>query len=99
MIGIFESIEVGVWYRAPGGEPFEVVALDLEAETIEIQYYDGAVEELDFDNWLELNAMRTAEPGDVVSGALDMSREDQIYEFDNSAYESHGNPLDSLDWQ
>ncbi len=98
MIGIFEHIEVGTWYQAPGGEPFEIVALDLEAETIEIQYYDGAIEEVEFDSWLELSAQRTTGP-DNASGAFDMAREDIGIDFGGGgAREDYSNPLDQLDW-
>lgn len=75
MIGIFDGIEIGAWYRGRGTDPFEVVALDMDAETIEIQYYDGSVEELDFEGWLELGASPTAGP-DGFEGALDLAHED-----------------------
>ena len=42
---------VGDWYRFVDGDAFEVVALDREEGTIEIQYFDGTVEELDFEEW------------------------------------------------
>ena len=35
---------IGSWYRKRGGETFEVVAIDAKDRTIEIQYFDGAVE-------------------------------------------------------
>src|SRR5438309_5552185 len=34
---------IGDWYRSSGGALFEVVALDDDDGTIEIQYFDGAV--------------------------------------------------------
>nr|MBV6629112.1 hypothetical protein [Oceanococcus sp. HetDA_MAG_MS8] len=84
MIGIFEGIEVGAWYRGAGTEPFEIVALDLHNETIEIQYYDGSVEELDYDGWLELSATPTTGP-DGFDGALDLAHED-LASLNDSAY-------------
>ncbi len=77
MIGIFEGIEVGAWYRSPGTEPFEVVALDFDSETVEIQYYDGSVAELDYESWLDLGAQPTTGP-DSFDGALDLSHEDML---------------------
>lgn len=77
MIGIFEGIEVGAWYRGNGTEPFEVVALDFENETVEVQFYDGSVAELDYDGWMELAAQPTTGP-DGFDGALDMSHEDML---------------------
>ncbi len=77
MIGVFEGIEVGAWYRTAGTEPFEVVALDFDSETVEIQYYDGSVAELDYDSWLDLGATPTTGP-DSFDGALDLSQEDML---------------------
>ena len=77
MIGIFDGIEVGAWYRGNDPEPFEVVALDFDNETVEIQYYDGSVAELDYDSWLELRATPTTGP-DSFDGALDLSHEDLL---------------------
>ena len=51
---------VGMWYARPGGDAFEVVAIDRDDRTIEIQYFDGTVEELDVDEWRE-EEIRAAE--------------------------------------
>lgn len=85
---------VGDWYLAPGGETFEVVAFEPEEETVEIQYFDGSVEELDLDSWLELGA-DYAEPPEDYSGSLDLARED--YDFEERAGGMMFNPLDELD--
>ncbi len=43
---------IGDWYRQKeGGALFEVVAFDDDDGTIEIQYFDGTVEEMDVDDW------------------------------------------------
>ena len=42
---------VGDWYRRQGGELFEIVAIDEDDGTIEVQHFDGTVEELDFEAW------------------------------------------------
>ena len=42
---------VGNWYARSGGDSFEVVAIDRDDSTIELQYFDGTIEELDFDEW------------------------------------------------
>ena len=44
---------IGEWYRRTGGDSFEVVAIDPDDRTIEIQYFDGTIEEIDLDEWLE----------------------------------------------
>ena len=42
---------IGEWYRHTGGDLFEVVAFDEDDGTIEIQYFDGTVEEMDTEDW------------------------------------------------
>jgi len=42
---------VGDWYRLQGGPPFEVVAMDEDDGTLEVQYVDGTVEEIDLTDW------------------------------------------------
>ncbi len=44
---------VGQWYRGATNELFEVVAIDDQDETIEVQYFDGTVTEMEFDSWNE----------------------------------------------
>lgn len=66
---MFDEIEIGQWYQNDMGQSFEVVALDPNDETIEIQYFDGAVEELEFDIWRQM-APQAIEPPEDVSGAL-----------------------------
>ena len=42
--------EVNKWFKDnENGQLFEVVALDESDETIEIQFFDGSLEELDYD--------------------------------------------------
>ena len=100
MFGVFEGIEIGCWYRIPSGPSFEVVAMDMDSETMEIQYYDGAVEEVDFDSWLEMLATPTPAPNDAA-GALDLNRGDYGdfgMDFDPMQPGDRINPLDQLDW-
>lgn len=56
--------EVGQWYRDCGRALFEVVHVDHDAETIEIQYFDGTVEEMYLDEWEE-----DCEAGDIERAA------------------------------
>jgi len=67
--------DIGEWYRVRGGELLEVVAIDEDDGTIEVQYFDGTVEELDLVDW---EAQRTkgeiegAEPPEDWSGSVDV---------------------------
>ena len=69
---------VGQWYRGESDELFEVVALDLADESIEVQYFDGSIDELDFDSWneqLREGLLEAADAPEDWSGSVDMDRE------------------------
>lgn len=62
---------VGQWYqRADRPQPFQVVALDERAETVEIEYFDGTVDEWPLSHWHGLDIEPSGAPPDP-SGALD----------------------------
>jgi TATA-binding protein-associated factor Taf7 len=67
--------DIGEWYRIRGGEPLEVVAIDEDDGTVEVQYFDGTLEELDLADW---KAQRTkgeiedAEAPEDWSGSADV---------------------------
>ena len=88
--------EVGAWYQTAEGNYLEVVAQDREEGTIEVQFYDGAVEEYDKDSWNTL-LLRPAEPPEDWSGSLDLVKDDYGVDLDRPAGEYHGNPLDLLE--
>ncbi len=89
---------VGAWYQNQEGETLEIVALDPEEKTIEVQFYDGTVEEYDYVTWAELE-MRDAEPPEDWSGSLDLAGDDYGVDLDRPAGELHSNPLDDIDQQ
>lgn len=91
---------VGDWYETATGEAFEVVALDPDEGTLEIQYFDGAIEELELETWLELDLI-PIEPPEDYSGSLDISREDYGIESDDGSRSLHfgGNPLEGFDFE
>ena len=66
---------IGDWYRLSGGALFEVVALDDDDGTIEIQYFDGTVEEMDFEDWesqWDDGALESAEAPEDWTGSVDV---------------------------
>ena len=80
---------IGEWYRQHGEQLFEVVAVDEDSGTIEVQYFDGTVEEMEFDDWKEqwkAGALEAAEAPEDWSGSVDVDDEDES-----------GGSLDSLD--
>jgi hypothetical protein len=87
---------IGDWYRAPDGMLFEVIAVDDEDGTIDIQHYDGTVEELEFDAW-EDSGFIPAGPPEDYSGSLDIEREDYGVDLDRAVVRDWSDPLDYLD--
>ena len=54
---------VGQWYQnAEEEETFRVLTVDEDAELVEIEYLDGDIEELDLEEWHELDLELTQEP-------------------------------------
>jgi hypothetical protein len=56
---------VGNWYsHRDKGALFQVVALDEDAGTVEIQEFDGGLDELDLEEWRALSVDSAAQPED-----------------------------------
>ena len=54
---------VGQWYQnVEEEETFRVLTVDEDAELVEIEYLDGDIEELDLEEWHELDLELTEEP-------------------------------------
>jgi hypothetical protein len=88
---------VGQWYRGGTNELFEVVAIDDDDQTIEIQYFDGTVAEVDFDAWNEQlldELIDAADAPEDWSGAIDMEAEDLDREFEDNVRSVWSNPQD-----
>ena len=66
---------IGDWYKSTTGDAFEVVAQDDDDDTLELQYYDGTVEELDAESWESMQP-QPIEPPEDWSGSMDLPRED-----------------------
>lgn len=94
---------IGDWYRLDGGALFEVVALDDDDGTVEIQYFDGTVEEMDIEDWdtqWEEGALESAEPPEDWSGSVDVEGGDDEGRGTDSLGEERdlrASPLDGID--
>ena len=66
---------IGDWYKNTIGDAFEVVAQDLDDDTLELQYYDGTLEELDAETWEYMHPV-PIEPPEDWTGSMDVDRED-----------------------
>jgi hypothetical protein len=94
---------IGEWYRLNGGELFEVVAFDDDDGTIEIQYFDGTVEEMDVEDWeaqWEDGALEAVEAPEDWSGSVDADSADEERRGSDSVGEDRdlrASPLDGID--
>src|SRR5579862_81405 len=93
---------IGEWYRFLDGDEFEVVAIDEDDGTIEVQYFDGTVEELELEDWEAQSAngeIEEAEAPEDWTGSVDVESEDAA-PAPNSGYENDqriAGGLDGLD--
>lgn len=81
---------IGNWYRnQETGNDFEVVALDEDAQTVEIQYFDGELEELDLEVWYDL-------PIDPIEAPEDWSGPFDELDSDDLGYDTEEEEEDEL---
>ncbi|MGM0594835.1 MAG: DUF6763 family protein [Pseudomonadota bacterium] len=90
---------VGQWYRNETGALFEVVAMDAEEGIVEIQYFDGDIEELDMEGWYAQMLQPEAEPEDW-SGPFDDLVADDFGDTEQVRTPGEwANPLETLEWE
>lgn len=87
---------VGQWYRRTNGQLFEVVAVDEDDATIELQFFDGTIDEVDLETWSRLLIEKVAAPEDW-SGSVDMDPEDFTGNDDGDIPAGFHDPLEFLD--
>ncbi len=66
---------MGHWYRRLNGNLFEVVAVDEEESTVELQHFDGTIEGVEFDVWQGIELEPAQAPEDW-SGSVDIDWQD-----------------------
>lgn len=81
---------VGNWYRhLDKGYRFEVVAVDEDEGTVEMQHFDGDLEALDIDTWYEMD-IETIEAPEDWSGPID--------DFDQETLDYTETDMEEDDW-
>lgn len=73
---------IGEWYRLRG-ELFEVVAVDDADGTVEVQTFDGTLQEFELEDWhlqCSSGAIQPAEAPEDTSGSLDGDEDDATAE-------------------
>lgn len=87
---------IGHWFRRPNGTLFEVVAVDEDGGTIEIQQFDGTIDEIDFESWPDMLLIEVDAPEDW-SGSVDMDPEDYMGRRSSEIPHGYFDPLAFLD--
>lgn len=86
---------VSQWYRhLDKGQQFYVTAIDDREGTVEIQHFDGDVEEMDFDDWRELDIEAIEPPEDWTGPVDDVERDDLGYTETDMTAEDWAEPLE-----
>jgi len=80
MIGELEPIE-GNWYHYIDKEQdFMVVDVNEKEGTVDIQYFDGDIEELEMEEWEEMDLEEIEPPEDWTGPLDDLEADDRGYE-------------------
>ena len=87
---------LGRWFKRPNGTLLKVVAVDEDDSTIEIQYFDGTIDEIDREAWAEQFLIEVAAPEDW-SGSVDMDPDDYVGRKADEMPQGFHDPLEFLD--
>jgi len=90
--------EVGHWYaHRDKGQMFQVVAFDQDDGYVEIQDFDGDVDELDLDTWFAM-PLDPAEAPEDWTGPVDDVESEEVGDSSGSEVSARGwrGPLDEL---
>ena len=80
MIGELDPVE-GNWYHCLGKEyDFMVVDVNEREGTVDIQYFDGDIEELEMEEWEEMDLEEIEPPEDWTGPLDDLEADDLGYE-------------------
>ncbi|MEK7207519.1 MAG: DUF6763 family protein [Pseudomonadota bacterium] len=86
---------VSQWYQhLDKGQQFYVTALDEESGTVEIQHFDGDVDEMDLDDWRALDIEPIAPPEDWTGPMDKVVRDDLGYSETDMTSEDWAEPLE-----
>ena len=65
------------YYHPDKEQRFQVVAIDEESQAVEVQYFDGTLDEHELETWYQLN-IETCEAPENWSGPLDIGNVDDL---------------------
>lgn len=82
---------IGNWYQdLADGATFQVVSTDEDEAMVELQYFDGDIEEVTLDEWRGMELEATDAPEDWSGPIDDLERDDQGFSETRSEGERRG---------
>ncbi len=73
------SAEISHWYRPINQDSlFEVVSIDYDRQKIEIEFFDGDIEEIGFNGW-KVSAPIEVQPPEQWLDSSDLEVEDPVF--------------------
>ena len=85
---------VGNWYKSQDGQLLEVITLDEDENCVEVQYFGGEIDQLEFDTWQSIIEDTADQPDDWTGPYDDLDPEELGYS--DVSYRS-GKPTFSID--
>jgi hypothetical protein len=89
MASDIEPIEGNWYYDRDKGRRFEVIAVDETEKRIDLQDFEGDLDEITFEDW-QLLDLEAAEPPEEWMGPMDAADEDDLGDDDSSLSAAHG---------
>src|SRR3970040_1612256 len=87
---------VGNWYRRiDKGQLFRVVGFDDDGNIVEVQHFDGDLEEIELTDWFDLDLELTAAPEDWTGPVDDVDTDDLGYTETDMAQSDWQAPLEA----
>lgn len=77
--------QVARWYDTDNEERFKILSIDREEDLIEVQYFDGDIEELTFSEWEDMVSEHKLEEVEAPEGWDDDEEEED--EEDEEEYD------------
>lgn len=87
---------IGNWYRRSNGALFEVVAVDEQDATVELQHFDGTIDEVDLETWPGMLIEQVRAPEDWT-GSVDVDPADCVGSDDGELPLGWHDPLEILE--
>ncbi|WP_075185251.1 DUF6763 family protein [Teredinibacter haidensis] len=88
---------IGSWFQDTSSmQLFEIVAVDEDSSTIEVQYKDGDIDEFELESWGQLNLLSAAAPEDANAG-YGSSYSDTWEDSPDHFNSNYNNPLEMIE--